>query len=295
MKSGESVMKENDIMSDDLFTRDDYLVIKNIFQQLVDNQIDEEDFNRLLTDNHIYLPSTFFSMPLERKKKYIQLEMIWVDPKTLDQDVQFVWNANYFYEIARKAKKSQTATTWLMEYCRYLDCRPIYFLTMQNIKIKNISYFKTYHPEVLTYAKKKRISSLYDVFMDVYHNENCKKIQAEVLSFFEKESSELFFRIDYFPNMLAIEFEQLMYSLKDQKLANEIRILFLIYKKEYFENKNFHISSFLMKKFLQDVGYKSLTRFLKFAKQHQKDIDRMPPNGYQAFYYSLLLQKENRL
>ena len=34
-------MEEKDIISDDLFTRDDYLVIKNIFQQLVDNQIDE--------------------------------------------------------------------------------------------------------------------------------------------------------------------------------------------------------------------------------------------------------------
>lgn len=68
MKSGESVMEEKDIISDDLFTRDDYLVIKNIFQQLVDNQIDEEEFKHLLTDNHIYLPSTFFSMPLEQKK-----------------------------------------------------------------------------------------------------------------------------------------------------------------------------------------------------------------------------------
>jgi len=166
---------------------------------------------------------------------------------------------------------------------------------MQNIKIKNISYFKTYHPEALNYAKKKKLSSLYDVFMDVYHGESNSKIRTEVFSFFEKDSSELFFRVDYFPNMFAIEFEQLMYSLNNQKLANEIRILFLIYKKEYFENKNFQINSLVMKKFLQDVGYKSLTRFLKFAKKYQKDIERMSPNGYQAFYYSVLFQKENRL
>lgn len=87
--------------------------------------------------------------------------------------------------------------------------------------------------------------------MDVYHGESNSKIRTEVISFFEKDSSELFFRVDYFPNMFAIEFEQLMYSLNNQKLANEIRILFLIYKKEYFENKNFQINSLVMKNFFK--------------------------------------------
>lgn len=283
------------VEKEELFTRDDFLLIQNIFQQFIDNQINENELNELLKKRNIFLPSSFHSLSIIEKKKYLQFETIWVDAETLDQKIQYVWNAKYFYELVRKAKRSQTITKWLMEYCQYLDCRPLYFLTMQNIKIKNLSYFSVFHKEVLDYAKRKKLTTLYDLLIEAHRNKDQKKIQEIVFSFFNKETSDLYFNIEYFPNAFAIEFEKLLYSLNNKKLGNEIRILFLIYKAEYFETKDFNLKPSLMKSFLKEVGSKSLTLFLKFARKHQNEIDCMPPNGYQAFYYSLLFQKEKAL
>lgn len=263
-----------------------------VFDLYLNNDIKEQDIDFFLEKKDISLPSDFYFLSPTEKKKYFQYENYIINPKTFEIESYATFSKYYYYFLANRGKKNRQITNELINYCIALDERPLYFLTMQNIKIQQIEFFAIDNVEVIEYANSKQITTLYELLMEVYRDKKKDDIKEIVTEYFmTDEEPHLSFLLNYFPNEFALYIELLLYSLGDNTLANQLRLIFQIYKPEYLKNMPLKQDASIIKKAKKKFQEINISVIQKYMHEHQEEIDNMPPNGYQAFYYVFLCQE----
>lgn len=266
--------------------------LENVFSLYINNDITENDIDFFLEKKDISLPSDFYSLSPEEKKKYLQYEIYIINPVTFEVETYANFSNYYYYLLVNRGKKNRQITNELINYCIALDQRPLYFLTMQNIKIQQIEFFTIDNPEVIKYANSKQITTLYELLMEVYRDKKKDDIKEIVTEYFmTDEVPHLFFCLDYFPNEFALYIELLLYSLGDNTLANKLRLIFQIYSPEYLKIKPQTQDVSIIKKAKKKFQEINISAIQNYMHEHQSDIETMSPNGYQAFYYVFLCQE----
>lgn len=266
--------------------------LKIVIDLYLNNDIKEQDIDFFLQKKDMSLPSNFYLLSPTEKKKYFQYENYLIHPQTLEVASYATFSNYYYYFLANRGKKNRQTTNTLIDYCIALDERPIYFLTMQNIKIQQIEFFTIDNYEVIKYANSKQITTLYELLMEVYRDKKKDNIKEIVTEYFMTDKEpHLFFLLDFFPNEFALYIELLLYSLGDNTLANQLRIIFQIYKPEYLKTMPLKQDASIIKKAKKKFQEINISDIQKYMYDHQNEIDNMPPNGYQAFYYVFFCQE----
>lgn len=270
--------------------------IDQVFDLFIDNQINVEELKSLLSKENITLSNEFYELPKEKQKRYRQYKKYYIElDEKLRYDEEIIFNNQYYYELVAVAKRSQNSLLKLIKYVNELDDIAITILTMQNILLSRIPYFSN---QLKGFIEKNQCVTLYDLYIKVTQNKNYKEEKKKFYAYFENEKDKRL-NIDF--NNVYVNFifkiEVILNSLGfNSKELNTLKIKFLIYKKEYLKDnmyKDISKTGIEMLKNKYDCAKINLINELKsYINLNKNKISKLPPNGYTAIYYSLLLVKE---
>lgn len=270
--------------------------IDQVFDLFIDNQINIEELKSLLSKENITLSNEFYELPKEKQKRYRQYKKYYIElDEKLRYDEEIIFNNQYYYELVAVAKRSQNSLLKLIKYVNELDDIAITILTMQNILLSRIPYFSN---QLKGFIEINQCVTLYDLYIKVTQNKNYKEEKKKFYAYFENEKDKRL-NIDF--NNVYVNFifkiEAILNSLGfNSKELNTLKIKFLIYKKEYLKEsmyKDISKTGIEMLKNKYDCVKINLINELKsYINLNKNKISKLPPNGYTAIYYSLLLVKE---
>lgn len=292
----------------------DDLYIDKVLNRFRDNQIDVEGIKYLLSKENISLPDEFYELPKSEQKVYRQYKMNKIDVLS---DVKpiihscYIYNKVYFYDLVKHARQNKEYTERLIKYVNELQDMSLFIIAMKNIYLDNLDYFNNSVFNCIDF-KKEKCYTLFDLlnFLEL-NKKNIKYSKAYnyLYNFFDyNEENKLRMKIDfgykYNEFIILIEFLIIQLFPKEKEL-NDIKIRFLLIKKEYLKNGEYHIDStsgmsILQHRYNEKIKeynknknnpiYHLLKRIKEFIKEN--DINDFPPNGYKAICYILLQLKE---
>ena len=269
-------------------------MIDEAFQYFIDNQINIQELKYILDNIKYKLRDEFYDMDIDYQKRYHQHKerVVTFTDKGVVTIEKEIFNKPYFYELVEASKKNKAMTLLLISYARKLDSLPISFVAMKYIRLKNLNYALTHN--WLEYADKYDIKNLYDFYMHLAHAKKTKDIlkMIDQLIAFLKKDTLLKLDLDLPFVKFAFDVESIL-SRMNPKIANTIRIRFLVYKPEYINDNEYnktmenprtlinkHKASFVPREI------KELTEY--YSKDNKKILDSFNDNGYRAIYYSIL-------
>lgn len=277
-------------------------MIDDAFKYFIDNQINTLQLKYILDCINYTLPDYFFNLSIDKQKTFHchTKRLVLFTRKGIIIKVDEIFNSIYFYELAYASKKNKSITKVLINYSRKLDNLPLHFLTMKYVRLKNLDY--AINHGWVEFAGKYKITNLYDFYMKVVYLPNSlfkTKLLSQLYSFFKIDT---LFNLDM--NLTFVKFsfdvESLLASpLLNHKIANTIRIKFLVYKPSYLKdneyNKTLENPRTLINKHRDSFSTSKLKELSKYySNDDYKILNSFNDNGYRAIYYSILEEFEKK-
>lgn len=265
-------------------------IIDKAFKLFVDNQISAYELNELLMLVDYKLNEEFFSLPRSEQKKYYKhtIHVIPYGKGIKEASSKTIFNKNYYNDLVNNAKKNKEITKYLIDYTREIDNVALSIITMQRVKLNNISYimqYEAWQPLI----KENKLQNVFDLFVTVKHKNNneyfnkLKKYLANPLGFnldLDNEFVKLAFMIEYIPSDLK------------PKIANTIKIKFLVCSKDYFKASEYNdeliSAKTLINKHINSFKAKAIKEMFDYYKDKTELLDSFNDNGYRAIYYSII-------
>lgn len=271
-------------------------MIDDAFKYFIDNQINTLQLKYILDCLNYTLPDYFFNLSIDKQKTFhchTKRLVLFTDKGIIIKEAE-IFNSIYFYELAYASKKNKSITKVLINYSRKLDNLPLHFLTMKYVRLKNLDY--AINHGWVEFADKYKITNLYDFYMKVVYLPNSlfkAKLLSQLYSFFKIDT---LFNLDM--NLPFVKFsfdvESILASpLLNPKVANTIKIKFLVYKPSYLKdneyNKTLENPRTLINKHRDSFSTSKLKELSKYySNDDYKILNSFNDNGYRAIYYSIL-------
>ena len=262
-----------------------------VFQYYIDNQINDDELKYIFEKLGNPLPESFDDLYDDEKKRYYSHTYHtykFTDKGPIPVEYE-VFNKPYFDNLCKISERSKSNTLKLIDYVRKINNYPIIFLSMKYIKLKNLSYAYTHG--WLDYAGDN-IKTLYDFYMMVAYDKNIKtkKIYSSLKDFFKDIK---YFNLDVDDSFFNFCFNiEALLSKMNKKVANTIRIKFLVYRPDYIDdneyNKTIENTRTLINKHRSSIDDDMLKEIANYYKGKEDIILNLPPNGYRAIYYSII-------
>ena len=274
-------------------------MVDDAFQYFIDNQIDLNELDYILKGINYDLPDYFFDLDIDAQKRYHlhKKRIVTFTDKGVVTIEKEIFNKAYFYELVEAAKKNKSVTLALIDYAKKLDNLPIYFLTMKNVRLKNLNYVLN-KSNWMSYIEKYNLKNLYDFYMHLVYSFKTKENLIMINELINYLKKDIYFNLDLSLPFVkfAFDVETLLSKLND-KIANTIRIKFLVYRPDYINdneyNKTMENPRTLINKHKLSLSYSKLKEFNKYyQKDNKKILDSFNDNGYRAIYYSILEEVE---
>ncbi len=271
-------------------------MIDDAFKYFIDNQINTLQLKYILDCINYTLPDYFFNLSIDKQKTFhchTKRLVLFTDKGIIIKEDE-IFNSIYFYELAYASKKNKSITKVFINYSRKLDNLPLHFLTMKYVRLKNLDY--AINHGWVEFAGKYKITNLYDFYMKVVYLPNSlfkTKLLSQLYSFFKIDT---LFNLDM--NLPFVKFsfdvESLLASPRlNHKIANTIKIRFLVYKPSYLKdneyNKTLENPRTLINKHRDSFSTSKLKELSKYySNDDYKILNSFNDNGYRAIYYSIL-------
>ncbi len=271
-------------------------MIDDAFKYFIDNQINTLQLKYILDCINYTLPDYFFNLSIDKQKTFhchTKRLVLFTDKVIIIKEDE-IFNSIYFYELAYASMKNKAITKVLINYSRKLDNLPLHFLTMKYVRLKNLDY--AINHGWVEFAGKYKITNLYDFYMKVVYLPNSlfkTKLLSQLYSFFKIDT---LFNLDM--NLPFVKFsfdvESLLASPRlNHKIANTIKIKFLVYKPSYLKdneyNKTLENPRTLINKHRDSFSTSKLKELSKYySNDDYKILNSFNDNGYRAIYYSIL-------
>lgn len=265
-------------------------IVDSAFKLFVDNQINALELNELLMLADYKLNEEFFSLPRSEQKKYYKhtIHVIPYGKGIKDASSMTIFNKNYYNDLVNNAKKNKEITKCLIDYVKKIDNVALSIVTMQRVKLNNISYIMQYEAW-LPFIKENKLQNVFDLFVTIKHQNNSeyfnklKKYLANPLGFnldLDNEFVKLAFMVEY-----------ILSDLKP-KIANTIKIKFLVCSKDYFKASEYNdeliSAKTLINKHINSFKAKAIKEIFDYYKDKTELLDSFNDNGYRAIYYSII-------
>lgn len=265
-------------------------IVDSAFKLFVDNQINALELNELLMLADYKLNEEFFSLPRSEQKKYYKhtIHVIPYGKGIKEASSKTIFNKNYYNDLASNAKKNKEITKYLIDYTREIDNVALSIITMQRVKLNNISYimqYEAWQPLI----KENKLQNVFDLFVAIKHKNNneyfnkLKKYLANPLGFnldLDNEFVKLAFMVEY-----------ILSDLKP-KIANTIKIKFLVCSKDYFKASEYNdeliSAKTLINKHINSFKANAIKEMFDYYKDKTELLDSFNDNGYRAIYYSII-------
>ena len=209
-----------------------------------------------------------------------------------------------------KCKEDESYFEILKEYISALDNVPLSFLKMQRFKLKEIVIKENKTKFIDNFIKSKskkdiKISTLFDLFVRILEEPEPKDVLLR-----DKLNNTKKVLFDYLKNNIGFTFDpgkfafqklatdcEIILSKLPVKVANTIKIKFLIYDKQYLNENEYNNSlktgKTLINKFFKDTEKNELVnaarkKLVKYYKTHKDILDGFNDNGYRALLYAIL-------
>ncbi len=271
-------------------------MIDDAFKYFIDNQINTLQLKYILDCINYTLPDYFFNLSIDKQKTFhchTKRLVLFTDKGIIIKEEE-IFNSIYFYGLAYASKKNKSITKVFINYSRKLDNLPLHFLTMKYVRLKNLDY--AINHGWVEFAGKYKITNLYDFYMKVVYLPNSlfkTKLLSQLYSFFKIDT---LFNLDM--NLPFVKFsfdvESLLASPRlNHKIANTIKIRFLVYKPSYLKdneyNKTLENPRTLINKHRDSFSTSKLKELSKYySNDDYKILNSFNDNGYRAIYYSIL-------
>ncbi len=271
-------------------------MIDDAFKYFIDNQINTLQLKYILDCINYTLPDYFFNLSIDKQKTFHchTKRLVLFTNKGIIIKEDEIFNSIYFYELAYASKKNKSITKVFINYSRKLDNLPLHFLTMKYVRLKNLDY--AINHGWVEFAGKYKITNLYDFYMKVVYLPNSlfkTKLLSQLYSFFKIDT---LFNLDM--NLPFVKFsfdiESLLASPRlNHKIANTIKIKFLVYKSFYLKdneyNKTLENPRTLINKHRDSFSTSKLKELSKYySSDDYKILNSFNDNGYRVIYYSIL-------
>lgn len=269
-------------------------VIDDAFQLFIDNQVTLSEFEIILSKLDYKLPPEFYEMSKDYQKQFHQHKFRRVEftpngPRYMEYEI---YNKAYFRELIEGSKKNRHITEALMQYVHELDQLPLYIIAMQHIKLKNLKY-AVQHENWMSYSERTGRKTLYDFYIGITGLVNTKEKAELVEQFATFMAKDTGFNLD-----MNLEFVKFAFSIEyilsalNPKVANTIKMKFLVYKPEYIDdneyNKSLENGRTLINKHKQIFKPKAVQNLVAYYSKHRDILDSFGDDGYRAIYYSII-------
>lgn len=298
---------QEDLVEDNYFDKIDKLV-----QLYRDFKIDDEELFYLLKSINCPVNDEFPSYPIYKKREFYQNKIIYLyfEDGKFKSRIKRVFNKEYYNELISKCKEDESYFGILKEYISALDNVALSFLTMQRFKLKEIVIKENKTKFIDNFIKSKskkgiKISTLFDLFIRILEEPEPKDVLLR-----DKLNNTKKVLFDYLKNNIGFTFDpgkfvfqklatdcEIILSKLPLKVANTIKIKFLIYDKQYLNENEYNNSlktgKTLINKFFKDTEKNELVnaarkKLVKYYKTHKDILDGFNDNGYRALLYAIL-------
>lgn len=278
-------------------------IIHNLYRDFV---IDKSELKKLYKDLNLV-----WSKDLDNMNKG-QLKHI-DNPRTRYFD--FNKNGYEFYEkldfdrkyldyLIEQSKESTNYTTKLIEYIKELDILPLKYYILEHIRIRNIStkLIDEDFDIVLGYEERHHVGNLRELWRHAIVQSYLKNGEGDsdsmdVIEWVENflgENLEVDYKQDDFENHplheLMFKIEEILVLL-DKKLANSIKMNFLIYNRDYLNKNEYDNDKGKLRSILNNL-YKQLKsenlEDLRDFYENNNEVINNFYSGYTSFLFCLL-------
>lgn len=269
-------------------------LIDAAFQLLIDNQLTPNDLKKILDNFNYNVAGDLFLKPIDEIKRYhqhVKREIYFTQNGPIQYDKQ-IFNKPYFYEMANLAKKNKHITEAFIRYLKDIDDLALTILGMKKIKVKNLA-FASIHENWLSFVDQTKRTSLYDFYIGIMNMTPSSKKEQLLLEFKAFMKKDTGFKLDLDEPFVKFVFEmEYVLSFFSPRLANTIKIKFLVYKPEYLEDNEYNNTlengRILINRNRADLKPKFINQMIKYYIQHEDILDSFNDNGYRAIYYSIV-------
>lgn len=267
----------HELFNDCIFSLDD---LKYIYNKLNVKWNQDNDYKPLymLRNNKDYIIEYDFDYqsPLKSKK--------------------YIFDKKYFDYLANKAQSSKKYMDRFLEYVANLEEIPLKYYALEFVKLKNIEFENDTDYYLVTdsmdnYAfNGRKIRNLRDLWGFAVSNplnkyslkikEFCEKFMNDKMGMYLKEESS--YKKVQIEKLFIYYMEQTLVNL-DVKVANSIKVNFLIYNKKWLDKNEYDINKTTIKKILKNYVDSLLNSKIlnieKFYKENKEIVNELC-NGY---------------